>query len=101
MLLDATDPRRQDRFCLGADLVVEVVSPNNPECDTVTKVTDRAEAGIPESWNRRSGRRDDHRTDAWRRRTYTAHGVFRRGGAAASRLRDGFRVSVDAVMDGQ
>jgi len=34
LMLDANDPRRQDRFWLGADLVAEVVSPDDPERDT-------------------------------------------------------------------
>lgn len=50
LVRDASDPRRQNRFWLGADLVVEVVSPDDPERDTVEKVADYAEAGIPEYW---------------------------------------------------
>ena len=37
LLRDARDPRRQDRYWLGADLVVELVSPDNPERDLVQK----------------------------------------------------------------
>ncbi|MCS6886834.1 Uma2 family endonuclease [Chloroflexus sp.] len=44
------DPRRQNRYWLGADLVVEIVSPDDPERDTVVKRADYAEAGIPEYW---------------------------------------------------
>ena len=40
VLLDEDDPRGQDAYFLGADLVVEVVSPDNPERDTVEKVAD-------------------------------------------------------------
>ncbi len=50
LVRDAQDPRRQNRFWLGADLVVEVVSPDNPERDTRDKRADYAEAGIPEYW---------------------------------------------------
>ncbi len=50
MLCDANDPRRQNRFWLGADLVVEAVSEDDPERDTVDKVADYAEAKIPEYW---------------------------------------------------
>jgi hypothetical protein len=32
---DANDPRRQNQYWLGADLVVEIVSPDDPERDTV------------------------------------------------------------------
>lgn len=35
---------------VGADLVLEVVSPDNPERDRVRKRTDYAQAGIPEYW---------------------------------------------------
>lgn len=44
------DPRRQPRYWIGADLVVEIVSPDDPERDTVVKRADYAEAGIPEYW---------------------------------------------------
>ena len=33
LLLDRSDPRYQDRYWLGADLMVEVVSPDDPERD--------------------------------------------------------------------
>jgi Uma2 family endonuclease len=50
MLCAADDPRYQDAFWLGADLVVEVVSPDRPERDTQEKPRDYAEAGILEYW---------------------------------------------------
>ena len=50
VLLKADDPRRQDDFWLGADLVVEVVSPGDARRDTVDKRVDYADAGIPEYW---------------------------------------------------
>ena len=37
-------------FWLGADVVVEVVSPDDPERDTKLKRADYAEARIPEYW---------------------------------------------------
>ena len=42
LLLSADDPRRQDRFWLGADLVLEVVSEEKPERDLVDKRSDYA-----------------------------------------------------------
>jgi Uma2 family endonuclease len=48
LVLSATDPRRQNRFWTGADLTLEVVSPDKPEGDLVDKVADYAAAGIPE-----------------------------------------------------
>ena len=44
------DPRYEDRYWLGADLVAEVVSPDDPDRDLVDKRADYAEAGIPEYW---------------------------------------------------
>ena len=44
---DRSAPRCQDRYWLGADLVVEVVSPDDPDRDLVEKRADYAEAGIP------------------------------------------------------
>src|SRR4029450_11005251 len=46
----ARDPRRQNRCWLGADLVVEVVSPDKPERDLIEKRHDYAEAQILEYW---------------------------------------------------
>ena len=48
LLRDRSDPRRQDRFWRGADLVVEVISPDDPDRDLVDKRSDYAEAGIAE-----------------------------------------------------
>jgi Uma2 family endonuclease len=99
-LLDAGDPRNQDAFWLGADLVVEIVSPANPARDTVEKPADYAAAGILEYWIVNPVNetitvltlQDD---------TYVTHGTFRRGEAAASPLLDGFRVDVNLVFDAE
>ena len=50
LLRDHSDPRRQDRFWLGADLVTEVVSADDAPRDLVVKCVDYAEAAIPEYW---------------------------------------------------
>ena len=50
LVRDARDVRSGDRFWTGADVVVEVVSPDRPERDLVHKRDDYAEAGIPEYW---------------------------------------------------
>jgi Uncharacterized protein conserved in cyanobacteria len=47
LLRSAGDPRYQDAFWLGADLVIKVVSPDRPERDTEEKVRDYAEAAFP------------------------------------------------------
>ena len=50
LLSHRSDPRYQDRYWLGADLVAEVVSPDDPQRDLVEKRADYAEGGIPEYW---------------------------------------------------
>lgn len=50
VLLDEHDPRNQDAFCLGAALVVEIVSLDCPRRDLEDKPLDYAHAGIPEYW---------------------------------------------------
>jgi Uma2 family endonuclease len=50
LLLDANDSRRQNAYWLGADMVVEIVSPDDPQRDTVVKRADYAEGHIPEYW---------------------------------------------------
>jgi Uma2 family endonuclease len=98
LVRDAHDPRRQNAFWLGADVVVEIVSPDKPERDTEEKPIDYAEAGIPEYWIVNPldetmtvlTLQGDH---------YVAHGVFRRGEEATSALLDGFAVSVAEVFD--
>ncbi len=49
-VLDVDDPRAGDDFFTGADLVVEVISPDDPGRDTTTKRTEYAACGIPEYW---------------------------------------------------
>jgi Uma2 family endonuclease len=98
LVRDAHDARRQNRFWFGADLVVEVVSPDDPDRDTQVKRVDYAEAHIPESWLVNPV--DETITvltlvgDA-----YSEHGVFRRGQQASSALLHGFALSVAKVFD--
>ena len=98
VLRDENDPRSQEAFWLGADLVVEIVSPDDPERDTVEKVADYAEAGIPEYWivNPLDETIAVLRLDGAQ---YLTHGVFGRGAQAHSALLAGFDVLVDAVLD--
>jgi len=98
LLRDANDPRRQNRFWLGADLVVEVVSADDPERDTVEKVADYAEAGIPEYWIV-NPLNETISVLVLANTAYLAPRVFRRGEQATSVLLDGFAVHVDAVLD--
>ena len=98
LLLDRSDPRRQDRYWLGADLVAEVVSPDAPERDRVEKRADYAEAEIPEYWI--VDPRDETITVlALEGDAYAVHGVHTRGETAASALLEGFAADVSAVFD--
>ena len=98
LLRDRSDPRREDRYWLGADLVVEVVSADCPQRDWVAKRIDYAEAGIPEYWI--ADPRDARITVlALEGEMYVEHGVFARGDTATSPLLDGFSVDVAAVFD--
>ena len=98
LVRDASDPRRQNRFWLGADLVVEIVSPDDPERDTIIKRADYAQARIPEYWIVNPVDEtisvltlaDD---------AYMEEGVFQRGQQARSILLDGFVVAVPDVFD--
>jgi Uma2 family endonuclease len=98
VLLDANDPRRQNAGWLGADLVMEIVSPDDPKRDTKTKRADYAEAGIPEYWivNPIDETITVLRLEGEK---YVEYGVFRRGNTAISALLEGFAVEVSAVLD--
>lgn len=98
MLLQASDPRNQDAFWFGADIVVEIVSPDRPERDIEEKRRDYAEAGIPEYWivNPLTNTITVLTLEG---EIYTEHGVFGRGDTAVSKLLKGFRVTVDEVLD--
>ena len=98
LLCDANDSRRRNDFWRGADLVMEVVSPDDPDRDIRIKPLDYAEARIPEYWI--VNPMDETVTvlvltdDA-----YAEHGRFSRGQRADSVLLDGFSVDVGEVFD--
>lgn len=98
LLLDAKDVRRENRFWHGADLVLEVVSPEKPERDWVTKRVDYAEAGIPEYWIV-DPQKQSVTILTLRDGAYAEHGTFRRGSVATSALLERFEIEVDAVFD--
>jgi Uma2 family endonuclease len=87
-----------DRFWLGADLTVEIASPDEPKRDLVDKRRDYAEAGIPEYWIV-DPRNETVTVLALRGAGYVEHGVFNRGAQADSVLLDGLKVDVSAVFD--
>ncbi|HEX5505409.1 MAG TPA: Uma2 family endonuclease, partial [Thermomicrobiales bacterium] len=98
LLRDAADPRNQERYWLGADLVVEMVSPDRPERDLVQKRRDYAEGGIPEYWIV-DPQRETIAVLRLEDGAYVEHGVFGRGARATSALLPGFAVDVGAVFD--
>lgn len=100
LLQDAADPRRQNRYWLGADLVVEIISADTPERDLVEKRADYAEAGIPEYWLVDPA--DESITVlSLEGDRYEEQGVFRRGDTATSALLPGFAIDVTTVLDAQ
>jgi MFS family permease len=100
LVRNARDPRRQNRYWLGADLVVEVVSEDDPERDTKVKRADYAVAGIPEYWIV-NPLENTITVLVLEGETYTEHGIFHRGDRAVSKLLDGFSVSVAEVLDAE
>ncbi len=96
-LLDRHDPRYGDRYWQGADLVVEVVSSDDPARDLVTKRREYAEAGIPEYWIVNPLDRTVTVLTLQDER-YAEHGVFVAGTAATSLLLADFSVAVDAIF---
>ena len=93
-----TTPRRQDRFWLGADLALEVVSEDKPERDLVDKRNDYAEARVPEYWivNPQTETITVLRLQG---DVYEEAGTYRRGQSATSVLLPGFSVAVAEVFD--
>ena len=89
--------RLGEQFWRGADLVMEIVSPDDPERDKVTKRREYAQAGIPEYWI-------VDPTEAsitvltLQGQEYALHGEFAAGEAASSVLLEGFKVDVDDVF---
>ena len=98
VLRDRADPRYQDRFWLGADLVAEIVSPDRPERDLVDKRADYAEADIPEYWII-DPRHDTVTALTLAAGAYVEHGVYARGDTATSPLLAGLAIDVAATFD--
>ena len=98
LVKDARDPRRRNRFWIGADLTLEVVSEKNPERDLVEKRNDYAEGNVPEYWivNPQKETITVLRLDNG---SYAEHGIFARGQLATSVILPGFAVNVDDVFN--
>ena len=97
LLRDRHDPRNRNRFWLGADLVVEVVSPDGEERDWIEKRADYAEGGIPEYWIV-DPPEETVTVLTLDGEAYVEHGVFGDGEAATSVLLPGFSVDVASVF---
>ncbi len=98
LLLSQDDSRRGNQHWTGADLVVEVVSPDDPQRDLVQKRQEYAAAGIPEYWIVNP---DDEQITVLRLEgtEYIEHSVATRGAQAASALLEGFAVGVAETLD--
>jgi Uma2 family endonuclease len=90
---------RGENYWRGADLVMEVLSPNDPNRDKVTKRREYAQAGIPEYWL------VDPSACAItvfslpeNAEEYAIHGVWGIGGQARSASLEGFQVDVEALF---
>lgn len=83
----------------GADLVMEVMSPDDPERDAETKRREYAQAGIPEYWlvNPMAGTITVFTLPPGQGE-YTVHGVYDRTQYAESVLLPGFTVDVNACF---
>lgn len=99
-IANATDPRRQPAAWSGADLVVEVVSEDDPMRDLSVKRFEYARAHIPEYWI--VDPRDQTLTVlALQGDTYAEHGCFGRGTTATSAAFSGLEVEVTALFDAE
>jgi Uma2 family endonuclease len=90
-------PQSTDKYATYPDLVMEVVSPDDPDRDYVQKRQEYAQAGIPEYWI----------IDPLQQRSmvlvlageaYVEFGEYTAGMRPASKLLDGFQVDVDEVF---
>ena len=89
--------RLGEQYWRGADLVMEVVSPDDPQRDTVTKRREYAQAGIPEYWIVNPAA-SSIIVLTLRGREYALHGEFVASETATSVLLDRFTVDVAAVF---
>ena len=90
--------RRRRTHWIGADLVIEVVSPDDPRRDLEIKRREYAQAGIPEYWIVDPQRETITvlRLDG---AAYVEHGVFLRGEVATSARYPGLQAPVSDVLD--
>lgn len=91
--------KRGNNFWQGADLVMEVVSPDDPKRDTEVKRVEYAKAGIAEYWLVNPINKTitvfTLPKDA---EAYETYGVFSKGDIASSVLLEGFTVDVREIL---
>lgn len=91
--------RRHEHYWRGADLVMEVLSPSDPNRDKLTKRREYAQAGIPEYWLIDP---DEHTVTVFtlpdNAETYAVHGVFGLGERASSASLEGFGLEVEDLF---
>ena len=97
-LLNENDPRRQDAYWLGADIVMEIVSPDDPDRDIVAKRGEYAVAKIPEYWIVDPSN-ETITVLQLAGKSYSEHGVFHRGDTATSVLLENLTVVVNELFD--
>ncbi|MDA1050515.1 MAG: Uma2 family endonuclease [Planctomycetota bacterium] len=92
--------RRADEFWNGADLVVEVVSSDDPKRDLEVKRNEYAQAGISEYWivDPRNSTMTVFKLES-AGQPYAEVGVYKPGEFAASLLLEGLTVDVAAVFE--
>jgi Uma2 family endonuclease len=91
------DAQSNEDFTNLAELVIEVVSSDDPNRDYVKKRSEYAQAGVQEYW---IVDRDERRVTVLRLDgdTYSQHGCFGSGQLATSVVFAGFSVSVDEAL---
>lgn len=97
MLRSAGDARRHDAYWDGADLVIEVLSEDEPSRDLVTKRAEYAQAGIPEYWIV-DGQLETITVLRLEGAEYVEHATFGRGATLTSPLLSGLELSVTDVF---
>lgn len=97
LLRDADDPRRQNEYWRGADLVIEVISPDDRDRDMVTKRAEYATAGVQEYWLV-DPPAETVTVLVLDGAVYREHGAHPAGETAASALLTGFSVDSAALF---
>jgi Uma2 family endonuclease len=91
------EARLDEQFSEGADLVIEIVSPEGRQRDLEIKRQEYAQAGIAEYWIV-DPQLQQITVFALEGSTYVVHGQYLRGDDAESRLLSGFKVGVTDVL---